>query len=164
MTRHCLRAIAAIALLAQPAAAAPPPSSTGISAFASLAGGGAANGSDQDASRGGIFEAELGAGYELPDGFRPEVAVLIASAPRTYLGFRPGLRYTLGRLPFYARGALDLAAPGGSWRMRWLLGGAGADLRITDAIGIFGEADAGIPVASKAGFAFLFRGGAQFRF
>lgn len=164
MTRLAPLAIAAIALAAPPAAAAPPPSMTGIAAFASLGGGGAVAGSDQDATKGGIFEAEVGAGFELPQGFRPEVALLFGFAPRTYVGLRPGLRYTLEKLPFYVRGALDFAAPRGTWRMRWVLGGVGADLRITDAIGVFGEADAGIPVASKAGFAFLFRGGAQFRF
>jgi len=164
MTRTTALAIAAIALLARPAAAAPPPSTTGIAAFATLGGGGAVAGSDHDASKGGIFEAEVGAGFELPQGFRPEAALVFGLAPRTYLGLRPGLRYTLEKLPFFVRGALDFAAPGGTWRMRWVLGGVGADLRITDALGAFAEADAGIPVASKAGFAFLFRGGAQFRF
>lgn len=149
--------------LATPAtAAAQAPS--GLALFGGLGGGGAASGSRSDASRGGIFEAEGGAGLELAGGLRPEVALTLGLAPRAYLGLRPGLRWALGGLPFYARGALDFAAPGGSWRLRWLLAGGGAEVRVTDRLGLFAEADLGIPIASKAGLAFLVRAGASFRF
>lgn len=153
----------AIAALALPAAAQSRPGPVGISAFADVGGGAAAAGSRSDASKGGIFEAEAGAGYDLGQGFRPELALVLGLAPTGALGFRPGLRYALGDMPFSLRGALDFAAPRGSWRMRWVLGGAGAEIRITDLLGLAAEADLGIPVASKAGFAFLLRGGVTFR-
>jgi len=131
--------------------------------FGGLGGGGAAAGSRSDASRGGLFEAELGAGLELAAGLRPEAALVVGLAPRAFLGLRPGLRWALDGLPFHLRGALDFAAPGGSWRLRWLLGGAGAEVRITDQLGLYAEADLGLPIASKAGVAFLLRAGATFR-
>jgi hypothetical protein len=47
--------------------------------------------------------------------------------------------------------------------MRWVLGGGAAEIRLTDLLGLWAGADVGIPVASKAGFAFLIRGGVSFR-
>lgn len=132
--------------------------------FGGLGGGGAAAGSRSDATRGGLFEAELGAGLELSSGLRPEAALVVGLAPRAFLGLRPGLRWALEGLPFHVRGALDLAAPGGSWRLRWLLAGAGAEVRVTDQLGLYAEADLGVPLASKAGVAFLLRAGATFRY
>lgn len=132
--------------------------------FGGLGGGGSAAGSPGDATRGGLFEAELGAGLELAAGLRPEAALVVGLAPRAFLGMRPGLRWALDGLPFHLRGALDFAAPGGSWRLRWLLGGAGSEVRITDQLGLYGEADLGLPIASKAGVAFLLRAGATFRY
>lgn len=160
-----LAAILAIALPSLPALAqssAPPPPA-GLTVFASLGGGGAASGSVGDGSNSGILAAELGAGWELPGGWRPEAALLVGLAPRTYVGLRPGVRYALQGMPFFFRAALDFANPRSSWRMRWVLGGAGAELRITDQLSLYGEADAGIPIASKAGFLFELRGGAAFR-
>jgi hypothetical protein len=162
-----LAAILAIALSAVPAAAqstAPATGPTGLTAFVSLGGGGAASGSVGDGSKSGILAAELGAGWDLPGGWRPEAALLLGLAPDTYLGLRPGVRYSLQSMPFFFRGALDFANPRSSWRMRWILAGAGAELRITDQLSIYGEADLGIPVASKAGFLVELRGGAAFRF
>lgn len=161
-TRPALLALAALALSAPATASAAGPS--GLTLFGGLGGGGAVSGSRSDATVGGIFEAEAGAGLELAGGLRPEVALTIGLAPRSFLGLRPGVRWALEGLPFYARAALDFAAPGGSWRLRWLLAGAGAQVNVTDQLGLFAEADLGIPIASKAGLAFLFRAGAAFRF
>jgi hypothetical protein len=152
-------ALPALASGAEPARAGP----LGVTAFGSLEGGGAVAGSDSDASRGGLFGAEVGAGYELPQGFRPELALALNLSPRSSLSVRPGLRYFLEGYPFFARAALDFASPRSSWRMRWVLAGAGAELRLTDVLGAFAEADLGIPLASKAGLGFLFRGGVSFR-
>jgi len=163
-----LAAILAVALHCLPAAAQAATSGTGpgagLTAFVTLGGGGAAGGSTGDGSRTGILAAELGAGWDLGGGWRPEAALLLGLAPDTYLGLRPGVRYSLQSMPFFFRGALDFANPSSSWRMRWILAGAGAELRITDQLSVYGEADAGIPVASKAGFLIELRGGASFRF
>jgi len=161
-----LAAILAIALFSLPAAAqaVAPGTGSGLTGFASLGGGGAASGSVGDGSNTGILAAELGAGWDLGGGWRPEAALLVGLAPRTYLGLRPGVRYSLQDMPFFFRGALDFANPRSSWRMRWVLAGAGAELRITDQLSLYGEADAGVPVSSKAGFLFELRGGAAFRF
>jgi hypothetical protein len=159
-----LAAILAIALHSLPASAQGTGPGTGLTAFVTLGGGGAAGGSTGDGSRKGILAAELGAGWDLGGGWRPEAALLVGLAPDTYLGLRPGVRYSLQSMPFFFRAALDFANPDTSWRMRWVLGGAGAELRITDQLSLYGEADAGIPVASKAGFLIELRGGAAFRF
>ena len=156
--------LAALVLVALPAVAqGRHPGPIGLAGFADLGAGGAVAGSKADATGGGMFEAEAGVGYDLGQGFRPELGLLAGLAPSAYLGLRPGMRYLLPDMPFYFRLALDFAAPGGSWRMRGVLGGAGAELRLTDLFSIFGEADVGIPVASKAGFPFLLRAGVGFR-
>jgi hypothetical protein len=164
VSRALLSLALALAGAAPPAAAqAGSPGPVGLSAFADLGGGGAAAGSRSDATRSGIFEAEAGAGYDLGQGLRPEGALVLGLAPTGYLGVRPGLRYLLPDMPFSFRAALDFAAPHGSWKMRWLLGGAAAEIRITGLVGLFAGADLGIPVGSQAGFAFLLRAGASFR-
>ncbi len=162
LSRLLLLALATSALSVSGSARAQAP--RGLTVFGGLGGGGAVSGSESDATRGGIFEAEAGAGLELSGGLRPEVALTLGLSPRSSLGLRPGVRWALEGLPFHARGALDFAAPGGSWRLRWLLVGGGAEVRVTDQLGLFAEADLGIPIASKAGLAFLFRAGTSFRF
>ncbi len=136
----------------------------GLAVFGGLGGGGAAAGSRSDATRGGLFEAELGAGLVLGSGLQPELALVLGIAPRSFLGLRPGLRWALEGMPFYLRGALDFAAPGGSWRLRWLRAGAGSEVRVTNQLGLFAEADLGVPIGSKAGVPFLLRAGATFRY
>lgn len=164
MTRLRTATLLLLATLALPAAAqGRRPGPIGLSGFADLGGGGGIAGNAGDATHGGIFEAEVGAGYDLGQGLRPEIALFAGLAPSAYLGLRPGLRYTLLDMPFFLRCALDFAAPGGSWRMRDVLVGGGAELRITDLLSVFGEADLGIPVASKAGFPVLLRAGVGFR-
>ncbi len=157
-------ALAVLVLAAAPAAAqGRHPGPIGLTGFADLGAGGAVAGSKADATNGGMFEAEAGLGYDLGQGLRPELGLLVGLAPSAYLGLRPGVRYLFPDMPFSFRLALDLAAPGGSWRMRGLLGGAGAELRLTDLLSVFGEADVVVPVASKAGFPFLLRAGVGFR-
>jgi hypothetical protein len=67
-------------------------------------------------------------------------------------------------MPFFLRGAFDFAAPRASWRFRWVLAGAGAEVRFTDVLAAYAEADLGIPLASKAGFGVALRAGMSFRF
>lgn len=156
----------ALLALALPAAAQTAPGAagrSGLTAFGSLGGGGALAGSASDATHRALFELEAGAGYDVGQGLRPELALVLGLAPSSLLGLRPGARYQLEGLPFQVRGALDFAAPGGSWRMRWVLAGAAAEVRVTDQLSFSGEADLGIPVASKAGFGFLFRAGLSVR-
>lgn len=163
LLRHLGAALLCAALATAARAETKQPASSGFTASGSLAGGGAVSGSEGDATDSGILELEAVLGYDLPQGLRPEIGVLVGLAPSGYLGLRPGVRWNLDLMPFYLRGALDFAAPSGAWRMRWIMGGGGVEMRITDLLGAFAEGDVGIPVASKAGFGFLVRAGVSFR-
>ena len=152
-----------------PAAPPPGPAYTGGSAPLGIvlkldAGGGGMLGGGTEYTSSGLFELELGVGYDLPGGFRPEVSVLWGLAPRGHTGVRAGLHYDLLDTPFYLRAALDWSNlnPTSAWR--WFLVGGGGELRITDLFGAFAEVDAGIPLARNIGFGILVRGGATFRF
>jgi hypothetical protein len=136
----------------------------GVSLTLSLAGGGAAGtGSRYANSR--IVEVEATAGYALLDGLlRPELGVLVATYPHGYVGLRPGLRAFLPDTPLFGRAAVDLADPSGVLRFRWILLGAGAELRLNDLLGVFGELDAGAPLRHQMGFPVLARGGLTARF
>jgi hypothetical protein len=159
-----IAALAALALDAAPAAAqGRHPGPIGLVGTADVGGGGALAGRDADGTRGGLLETEVGLGYDLGQGLRPALDLLVALGPSAYLGFRPGFRYALLDAPFYFRGAVDLAAPGGSWRLRGVLGGAGLELRLTDLLSGYAGADVGIPVASQAGFLLLVRVGVGLR-
>jgi hypothetical protein len=111
----------------------------------------------------GISEIELALGWEAGP-IRPEVGLVAGIAPGTYAGFRPGLHVRPQDGPLYARGALDWSHAGGDWRFRWLLLGAGAELRLTSVLGGFVEADAGFPVGGDDGVGLLVRAGIAFRF
>jgi hypothetical protein len=147
------------------ATAAPPPDhgAIGIVAGADLGGGGTIGGGSEFTSH-GVFEGELSVGYELPAGFRPELAILIGVAPRGHFGLRPGLHYALPDGPFFVRAALDWSTVTGTGQWRWLLGGVGAEIRLTDVLGGFAEADAGLPLGHDRGLGILLRAGATFRF
>ncbi|BDG09370.1 hypothetical protein [Anaeromyxobacter paludicola] len=136
----------------------------GLALNLSLAGGGTAGtGSRYANSR--IAEVELAVGYELLDGLvRPELGLLVGTYPNTYVGLRPGLRAFLPATPIYGRAALDLADPSSVMRARWVLLGAGAELRLTDLVGLFGEVDVGAPLRHQMGFPALLRGGLSARF
>jgi hypothetical protein len=165
---------------AQPRDAAPPPTPApsapytgqaadsagsapiGVLLSADLGGGGILGGGSEFTPR-GIFEGELTAAYELPAGFRPEVSVLLGVAPRSYAGLRLGLHYSLPDAPFYVRGAIDGSTVRGPARWRWLLAGVGGEVRLTDVLGGFAEADLGVPLTSGAGAPVLLRVGITFR-
>jgi hypothetical protein len=110
----------------------------------------------------GLGELELGLGLDLGD-VRPELALLVGLAPGTYAGVRPGAHVALAGTPFYGRAALDWAHQGGEWGLRWLVAGAGAELRLTSVLGVFVEADLGVPLTSDRGIALLGRTGFAFR-
>ena len=134
----------------------------GIVLSADLGGGGRLGGGSQYTPR-GVFEAELSAGYEVAAGFRPELSFMLGVAPTTYAALRIGFRYVVPDTPFYARAALDGSTERGTARWRWLLGGAGGEVRLTDVLGGFAEADLGVPLTSGAGIPVLLRAGVTFR-
>jgi hypothetical protein len=144
-----------------PAAGAAAP--LGVVVNASLGGGGSLGGASEY-TRQGLFEAEVAAGWEVAGGFRPELALALGVAPRGHVAFRPGLRYAPPELPFYARAALDFSTVRGTNHFRWLLAGAGAEVRLTDVLGGFAEADFGFPFTRHTGLGFLVRAGVSFRF
>jgi hypothetical protein len=125
----------------------------------SLGGGVEAGSSDST----GLAEIELALGWEA-GAVRPELALVAGLAPGSYSAVRPGLRAVVLDGPIYARGALDWSHSTGDWRFRWLLLGAGAELRLTSVLGGFVEADAGVPFGSDHGLGLLVRAGVVFRF
>jgi hypothetical protein len=152
-------------LLAEGQAAAPPPGAVplGVVVQAGLGAGGMLGGGS-DYTRKSLFEGEVAVGWEAGLGIRPELAVAIGVAPRGHLALRPGLHYSPPELPFYLRAALDWSTLRGSGGFRWLLAGAGAEVRLTDVLGAFGEADLGLPFARNVGIGLLVRAGVSFRF
>ena len=155
-------------LLAEGQAASPLPGAVplGVVVQAGLGAGGMLGGGS-DYSRKGLFEGEVAVGWEAGMGIRPELAVALGIAPRRHLALRPGLHYSPPELPFYLRAALDwstVRGPGGSGGFRWLLAGVGAEVRLTDVLGAFGEADLGLPFARNVGIGLLARAGVSFRF
>jgi hypothetical protein len=112
----------------------------------------------------GVFEAEIGAGLAVGKGWALEMGLVLGMAPGNYFGLRPGVHWAIPDTPFYARLALDFAGPNGSLDARWLLLGGGVELRFTDVVGGFAEADTGIPLSSAFGVPLLVRGGVFFSF
>lgn len=131
--------------------------SSGFTASADLGGGGDLSGPT------GVFEVELVGGYALGKGWALELGLVLGMAPGNYFGLRPGVHWAISQ-PFYLRGALDVAGPNGSLDWRWLLLGGGVELRVTDVVGGFLEADTGIPLSSAFGLPLLARGGVFFSF
>ncbi|GEJ59383.1 hypothetical protein [Anaeromyxobacter diazotrophicus] len=159
-----LCALAPALALAQPAPAAGPAGAgaSGWVVSVGVGGGVVADGGAQYASA-GLFEGELGAGYEVGLGLRPELSVALGLAPSTHLALRPGLHWDLPDLPLYVRGALDWSSLEGSGDWRWLLTGCGAAVQLTDVLGGFAEADLGLPLVHSAGVGVLVRAGVSFR-
>ena len=127
------------------------------------AGGGTAIGAGTQYTPSGRGELELTGGIELPYGIRPEVALVLGFAPDGHVGFRPGVHVALPEMPLYVRAAADLSNVSGSGRWNWLLGGVGAELRLTGTLGAFAEADLGIPLRSDVGVGLLARAGISVR-
>lgn len=157
--RPVLAAVAATAL-----AAAPSPASaegrrpSGFTVSADLGGGGDLSGPT------GVFEMEIAGGYALGAGWALELGLELGVAPGNYFGLRPGLHWSVPATPFYARLAFDSSGQRGSLEWRWLLLGAGAELRFTDVAGGFVEADTGAPLSSGFGVPLLARAGVFFSF
>jgi hypothetical protein len=135
----------------------------GITLRASLGGGGSLGGGSEFTPS-GLFEGEVVAGYELPQGFRPELGFAAALAPVSHIALRPGLHYSFPDMPFYGRVAFDFATTNGFMQWRWFLFGGGAEVRLTGLLGAFGEVLTGIPVQRSAGVPLAVRAGATFRF
>jgi hypothetical protein len=159
-----LAALCAVAPSLALAQGAPPTSSpaTGVVVSVDVGGGGIAGGGTQY-SPSGVFEGELGAGYEVGLGLRPELSLVLGLAPRSNFALRPGLHYDLPDLPFYVRGALDWSTIQGSGGWRWLLAGGGGSLQLNDVLGGFAEADLGVPLQRSTGLGVLVRVGVSFR-
>lgn len=154
------------AALSQVAPAPPPPADStpsGLVLTAALGGGASLNASAEYA-RSGLFEGELGVGYELPLGVRPEVAFVLGAAPQSHVGLRPGLHVALPDVPLYVRAAADWSTVTGSGAWRWVLLGGGGELRVTDVLGAFAEVDFGVPLRDHVGLGTLVRAGVSFRF
>ncbi len=160
-SRSALAAL--VVLLAAPASAADRPQSgtrtpSGLSVSVDIGGGGDLGGPT------GVFEAELAAGYGLGRSLALELALLLGTAPGNYFGLRPGVHVAIPDTPYYARAAIDIAGPNGSLEWRWLLLGVGAELRFTDVVGAFAEADTGLPLSHGFGVPVLARAGVFFSF
>jgi hypothetical protein len=162
-----LLAVAAAAQPAAPAGASPamaaPGGPIGLVVTAGV-GGGVSAGASSRYTQTGVFEAEVAAGWELPFGLRPELAFAAGIAPRGSVAVRPGLHLGFAELPLYARAALDLSTATGAWSFHWLLLGGGGEVRFTDLLGVFVEADLGIPLERAVGLGLLLRGGMSFSF
>jgi hypothetical protein len=125
-------------------------------------GGGGSIGVGTQYTRSSILEWELTTGYELPYGFRPEVSVAFAVAPASGIALRPGIHYEMEGVPIYLRGALDWStARSTGWR--WLLAGAGGEIRVTGMLGAFAEGDVGIPLKGGVGLGLILRAGLTLR-
>ncbi len=165
-------AACALALACPPAARAEPaaPTSEPSSAAApsgfvlsTSLGGGAELG--LSAGRAGLLDLEVAAGWELGSpAVRPELALALGFAPDSNLAIRPGVRVELPGLPVWIRAAVDWSsARSNDLRPRWFLGGAAWELRVTGALGLFVEADTGVPLSAGAGMPLMVRAGATFR-
>ena len=161
-SRPALAAALVAALLCAPAAAeerrhAEARRPSGFTVSVDLGGGGDLSGPT------GVFEAEIVGGFALGKGWALELGLVLGMAPGNYFGLRPGVHWALSE-PFYLRAAFDVAGPNGSLDWRWLLLGGGVELRITDVVGGFLEADTGFPLSSAFGVPLLARGGVFFSF
>ncbi len=126
-------------------------------------GGGGRLGAGSDYTPRGLFESELVLGYEL-GAIRPQLGLVLGLAPNVHTALRPGLQVSLPDGPFYVRGALDWSTVRGSGAWRWLLLGAGTELRLTDVLGGFAEADLGFPLGRNIPLGVLVRFGVSYRF
>lgn len=124
----------------------------GFSASAGIGGGGVVAGSS-------LFELEVVGGLHVGFGFSPELGLALGIEPVAHVAVRPGLHYAIPETPFYARLAFDAGSPEGSLRWRWLMLGAGGELRFTDVLGGYAELDTGVPIGSGAGVPLLVRAG-----
>jgi hypothetical protein len=153
-----------LALLASVAAAQEPRS--GLVAGANVGGGLTLLGGSDYAPL-GLLEAELTLGYEIPllsGTVRPELSGSLGVVPYLYGNVRVGGSYLFSGMPVFVRVALDVSGVRGHLVPRWVLGGIGYELRLTDALAAFVEGDVGLPLRRAVGLPLLGRGGLLFRF
>lgn len=158
-------ALALLTAVLAPAAARAQPGdgASGLVATFSFGGGGELG---LDHGKAGLLELEGTVGYEIQGtGARPELGLALGAAPDGHVALRPGVRYTLPDVGIQLRVALDAATSrGGDLRWRWLLVGAGYEVRFTSLLGFYGEIDSGAKLSSNAGVPLLVRAGASLRF
>jgi hypothetical protein len=161
--RRLATALLALAPLAAAAAEPGPPTPTGLTASASLAGGGELG---LDSGKAGVLELEAAVGWEFESiGLRPEFALALGAQPDGHVALRPGVRWSLPGFPIQLRAALDASnSRRSSLHWRWLLIGAAGEIRFTSVLGLFAEIDTGAPIAADSGLPLLVRAGASFRF
>jgi hypothetical protein len=126
-------------------------------------GGGTTFGAGSRYTSAGRFDGELSVGYEFPYGIRPEIAVALGIAPGQFFAIRPGVHVAIPETPFYVRGALDWTTISGVGTWRWLIAGAGGEIRLTGVLSGFAEVDLGLPVRSNTGVETLLRAGISVR-
>lgn len=164
MSRLAFAAAAALAALpASARAQSPSGPPVGISVSASVGGGGEFG---LATGKAGLVEAEVAAGwYSERLGLTAELAGVLARAPDRSVALRPGLRYRVPRSPLRLRLSLDAAdARDRDFGWRWLLAGAGLELRLTSLLALGTSLDFGVPLRSGAGVPLILRGGATLRF
>jgi hypothetical protein len=149
-----------------------PPAGAGGSAGNLVAAGSLGGGVEAGLSKGrpGALDLEALVGWEIPASaagtglvIRPELALSLGLAPDLHLALRPGVRVAMPGTPLWLRAAGDWSNARGDTRWRWLLLGVAWELRLTSLLGLFAEADTGIPLSRSAGLPLLFRVGATFR-
>lgn len=127
-------------------------------------GGGGQLGAGSAYGGSSVFEFEATAGYYLALGLAPELSLDLGTSPKVSFAIRPGLHWSIPETPFYLRGAVDAATQIGYLNWRWVLLGAGLELRFSDAVGFFAEGDTGFPLVTGAGVPLLVRAGAFYSF
>lgn len=127
-------------------------------------GGGGQLGSGSRYQPPSLFEFEATAGYYVGLGLSPELSFVLGMSPGTYFAIRPGLHFAVPQSPFYVRVAVDAATQIGYLEWRWVLLGGGLELRLTDAVGFYGEGDTGVPLSAGVGVPLMVRAGAFYSF
>jgi hypothetical protein len=123
-------------------------------------GGGGQPGTGSAYGGASLFEMEATFLYDVALGLGPELSFVLGMTPGTYFAIRPGIRWSVPETPFYLRVVVDASTQIGYMSWRWVLLGAGFQLRFTDVLGFFAEGDTGFPIASGAGVPLLIRAGA----
>lgn len=154
--------LAALALVG-PAPAAADAAPVGFRVSVDLGGGGQL-GAGSSYGGASLFELEGTFSASLVYGIGPELSMVLGMTPGTYFAIRPGLRWEIPESPFFLRADFDAATQIGYMSWRWFLLGGGFQLRFTDVLGFFAEADAGFPIASGAGVPLMVRAGASIGF
>jgi len=162
MRRLLFPLVSLVALFAAGPAAAQSPSGPTVSL--SLAGGGELG--LVESFEPGVGEVAGTLGWELGVlGLRPEVQLAIGVAPDGHVALRPGVSWSPAGFPLRARVAVDAAnARERDLHWRWLLVGAGAEVRLTGRLSFDAGLDLGFPLGDNIGIPLLARVGSTLRF